>query len=244
MAIWGKILGSTAGLMIGGPLGALIGGLAGHAYDRLKTTHSTGDQEILERQGTFATAVIVLSAKMAKSDGRVTRDEINAFKKVFQITPEDVQNIGRIFNQARVDSQGFEPYARQVANLFRNNPAVLEELLGGLFHIAQADGVSHPKEIDFLRDCAQIFGFNEATFERMRVAHMGSAMEDPYEILGVSPEMSDDAIRRAWRKLVREHHPDTLTAQGMPDDFIKIATEKIATINAAYDIVAKQRGIN
>ena len=85
MGIWGKILGSTAGLIIGGPLGALIGGLAGHAYDRLKTIHSTGDQEILERQGTFATAVIVLSAKMAKSDGRVTRDEINAFKKVFQI---------------------------------------------------------------------------------------------------------------------------------------------------------------
>ena len=244
MSIWGKLLGSTAGLMMGGPLGALIGGIAGHAYDRMKTTHPTGDQDILERQGTFAMAIIVLSAKMAKSDGKVTRDEINAFKKVFQIPPEEVKNVGQIFNQARLDSQGFEPYAQQVANLFRHNPAVLEELLGGLFHIAKADGVSHPKEIDFLRSCAQIFGFNETTFERMRVAHLGTSMEDPYKILGVSPEMSDDGIRKVWRKLVREHHPDTLTAQGMPDDFIKIATEKVATINAAYDKVAKQRGIN
>ena len=244
MGIWGKILGSTAGLMIGGPLGALMGGLAGHAYDKIKNTHSAEDQGKLKRQGTFATAVIVLSAKMAKSDGRVTRDEINAFKNVFQIQPEDIENVGHIFNQARLDSQGFEPYAQQVADLFRNNPAVLEELLGGLFHIAHADGISHPKEVDFLRSCAQIFGFNEATFERMQVAHMGTAMEDPYEILGVYPEMSDDAVRKAWRKLVREHHPDTLTAQGMPDDFIKIATEKIATINAAYDKITKQRGIN
>lgn len=239
MAIWGKILGGAAGLMIGGPLGALIGGLAGHAYDRIKDDHDPS----LAKQTTFAIGVIVLSAKMAKADGSVTRDEIDAFKKIFHIPPEEIKNVGRIFNQARQDSRGFEPYAKQIANLFHNNPAVLEELLGGLFHIARADGVSHPNELDFLKKCSDIFGFDNATFHRMRVAHLGAEMEDPYTILGATRDMSNAEIRTLWRDLVREHHPDTLIAQGMPEDFIEVATEKVSTINAAYDEVLKQRGM-
>ena len=243
MAIWGKILGGAAGLMAGGPLGALIGGLAGHAYDRIKGDQGDDNQPRLAKQTTFAIGVIVLSAKMAKADGTVTRDEVDAFKQIFHIPPEEIQNVGRVFDQARKDSRGFEPYAKQISNLFQDNPAVLEELLGGLFHIARADGVSHPKEIDFLKKCSHIFGFDDATFDRMRVAHMGAAMDDPYTILGVTRDMSDADIRKAWRKLAREHHPDTLIAQGMPVDFIEVATEKIATINAAYDEIVKQRGM-
>ncbi|MBK18563.1 MAG: molecular chaperone DjlA [Rhodospirillaceae bacterium] len=243
MAIWGKILGGTAGLMMGGPLGALLGGLAGHAYDRLKGEPGDENEPSLAKQTTFAIGVIVLSAKMAKADGTVTRDEVDAFKQIFHIPPDEIKNVGRVFDQARKDSRGFEPYAKQIARLFRENPAVLEELLGGLFHIATADGVSHPDEIDFLKKCSDIFGFDEATFQRMRVAHMGAAMDDPYTILGVNRDMSDKEIQKAWRDLVREHHPDTLVAQGMPEDFIEVATEKIATINAAYDEIAKQRGM-
>lgn len=243
MAIWGKILGGAAGFAIGGPLGALIGGIAGHAIDRIRDDGAPGDAG-LAKQTTFAIAVIVLSAKMAKADGAVTREEVDAFKQIFHVPPEEMKNVGRLFNQARRDSHGFEPYARQVAGLFRDNPAVLEELLGGLFHIARADGVAHPKEIEFLGKVAEIFGFDETTFDRLKVAHFGSTMEDPYAILGVTRDASDDDIRSAWRKLVREHHPDTLTAQGMPEDFIDIATEKVATINVAYDEITRQRGIN
>ena len=251
MAIWGKILGATAGLAVGGPLGALVGGLAGHAYDRIQADRTEtagssggGSGESLARQTAFAIAVVVLSAKMAKADGTVTRDEIEAFKRIFHIPAEEMKNVGRLFDQARKDAHGFEPYARQIARLFRDNPAVLEELLGGLFHIARADGVSHPREVDFLHKVSEMFGLDDATFERLKVAHFGADMTDPYTVLGITRYASDDQVRSAWRKLVREHHPDALMAQGMPEDFIKIATEKLITLNAAYDQICKQRGIS
>ncbi len=245
MAIWGKILGAGAGLLAGGPLGALLGGIAGHAFDKYRNQNqdgSVGDPG-LAKQTAFAIAVIVLSAKMAKADGAVTRDEVDAFKEIFHVPPEEVKNVGRVFDQARRDSRGFEPYARQVARLFRDNPAVLEELLGGLFHIARADGVAHPSEIEFLSRVAEIFGFDATTFDRLKAAHMGLKMEDPYAVLGISRDASDAEVRTVWRKLVRENHPDALIAQGMPEDFIDIATEKVAAINAAYDEISKQRGL-
>tara|TARA_R110000787_G_scaffold35825_8_gene91762 strand:- start:1088 stop:1828 length:741 start_codon:yes stop_codon:yes gene_type:complete len=244
MAIWGKILGAGAGLAIGGPLGALLGGLAGHAYDKFRDQNEEGPEGApsLAKQTTFAIAVIVLSAKMAKADGTVTRDEIDAFRDIFHVPPDEMQNVGRLFDQARKDSHGFEPYAKQVARLFKDNPAVLEELLGGLFHIARADGVAHPNEMNYLAKVAEIFGFDQTTFDRLKAAHMGLELTDPYAVLGVSRDATDQQIRSAWHKLLRENHPDTLIAQGMPEDFIEIATEKVAAINAAYDEITKQRG--
>jgi len=246
MGIWGKILGGAAGFAIGGPLGALVGAVAGHAFDRMRDEAVTDDPDApsLAKQTTFAIAVIVLSAKMAKADGRVTRDEIDAFKEVFQIPPDEVDNVGRLFNQARKDARGFEPYARQVERMFRNNPAVLEELLGGLFHIARADGVAHPDEIRFLQEVSDIFRFDRATFDRIRAAHLGAEKTDPYAVLGVPHDATDAEIRATWRKLIREHHPDTLIAQGMPQDFVDVATEEMAAINAAYDTIRSQRGMN
>lgn len=245
MAIWGKILGAAAGLAVGGPLGALVGGIAGHAYDKIQGSGETADGEpSLAKQTTFAIAVVVLSAKMAKADGTVTRDEIAAFKQIFHVPPDEVKNVGRLFDQARKDSNGYETYARQVYSLFQNNPAVLEELMGGLFHIAKADGVAHPAEIDFLKNVSTIFGFDETTFERMKIAHLGAEMDDPYIVLGIDRSATDAEVRTAWRNLMREHHPDTLIAQGMPEDFVEVATEKVAAINVAYDVICKQRGIN
>ena len=245
MAIWGKILGAAAGLMVGGPLGALVGGIAGHAYDKIQGDRGPdGDEPSLAKQTTFAIAIVALSAKMAKADGTVTRDEIAAFRQIFHVPPDEVKNVGRLFDQARKDSSGYETYAKQVYHIFQSNPAVMEELLGGLFHIAKADGVAHPAEIDFLRNVSAIFGFDDATFERMKVAHLGTDMDDPYVVLGITRSATDAEVRSAWRGLMREHHPDTLIAQGMPEDFVELATEKVATINVAYDTICKQRGIN
>jgi DnaJ like chaperone protein len=240
MAIWGKIIGGAAGFALGGPLGALIGAAAGHAVDRMSEGPADPD---LARQGAFAAAVIALGAKIAKADGRVTRDEIRAFREVFHVPPDEESHVARLFDLARRDSRGFEPYARQVAQLFRDNPAVLEELLDGLFHIAKADRVAHPDEIAFLREVAQIFGFDEAAFQRISAGHLGADSADPYLILGVPHDASNDALRTAWRRLVRENHPDRLTAQGLPAEFVQLANDKLATINAAYDRICKQRGI-
>ncbi len=239
--IWGKIIGGVGGFALGGPLGALVGAVAGHAFDRMRAERPPEDENELTKQTAFAIAVIVLSAKMAKADGTVTRDEIEAFKEVFKIPPDEMKNVGRLFNQARKDAHGFEPYARQVARMFRNNPAVMEELLGGLFHIARADGVAHPNEVRFLQQVSDIFGFDQTTFERIRAAHLGAEKADPYAVLGIARGTSDDDVRTAWRKLIHEHHPDRLIAQGMPQDFVDVATQEMAAINAAYDRIRAER---
>lgn len=242
MGIWGKIIGGTAGFALGGPLGALVGALAGHAVDRMGDA-ATEDAKDQTKETAFTIAVIALSAKMAKADGAVTRDEVNVFKHLFQVPPDEIRNVGRVFDLAKRDSRGFEPYARQIAKMFENNPAVLEELLDALFHIAKADNVVHPAELAFLESVSRIFGFDEATFARLREAHMGRDAADPYTILGVSHDVSDLEVREAYRRLIRENHPDRLVAQGLPEDFVRIATDRMAAINAAYDQVRQQRGM-
>lgn len=250
MSIWGKVIGGVAGFAMGGPLGALLGGVAGHMYDQQK------DQEAAalgapgtaagtdQRQVAFTQAVIVLAAKMAKADGAVSKDEILAFRRMFHIPPEDEAAVGKLFNEARRDATGYEPYAEQIAMLFAHEPAVLEELLAALFHIAKADGVVHPAELEFLRRTALIFGFSSHDFERVRTTHMDEPKEaDPYEVLGVDRRATDDEIKKAYRKLIRENHPDKLMAQGLPQEFIDLANEKMAAINAAYDQVEKERGL-
>lgn len=242
MSVWGKILGGAAGFAVGGPLGALIGAVAGHAVDKMRTPAREGSDSDATKQIAFTIGVIVLGAKMAKADGKVTRDEITAFKQVFRIPPEETKNVGRLFNQARKDAGGFEPYAKQLGRMFQHNPAVLEELLDGLFHIAHADGQVTPDEVSYLEQIAVIFGFNTAQWDRIHASNMGPNDSDPFEILGVSRDDSDGDIKAAYRNLVRENHPDRLMAQGMPAEFVQLANEKLAKINAAYDTICELRG--
>jgi DnaJ like chaperone protein len=264
MSIWGKIVGGTAGFAIGGPLGALLGGLAGHAVDRMRdstrelTDQGAGEpgQQAYQEQPeadhraddntkkiAFTIGVIVLGAKMAKADGVVTKDEIQAFRQVFQVPPDELKNVGKVFNQARRDSRGFEPYAKQIGRMFKDNPMVLEELLDGLFHIAKADGQVSDAELDYLEQVAFTFGLTQESWERIKANNLGADGSDPYEILGVNREASDDEVKSAYRKLVRENHPDTLVSQGMPQEFIEMANEKLATINGAYEQIRKARGL-
>ena len=239
MSIWGKIIGGAAGFALGGPLGALVGAAAGHAVDRIRAGPATEEQ----RQVAFSIAVIALAAKMAKADGVVTRDEIDTFKRIFRIPPGEVANVGRLFDLAKRDVAGYQPYARQVAGLFADSPWVLEELLDGLFLIAKADGGVHPAELDFLTHVARIFGFDETRFERIAASHMDAAEADPYEVLGIARDAAADDVKTAYRKLVREHHPDRLMAQRMPQEFIDVANGKLAAINGAYDRVRRERGL-
>lgn len=241
MVIWGKLIGGAAGFALGGPLGALLGAVAGHALDRAH--EKTPESEHSNREVAFTLAVIALSAKMAKADGHVTRDEVNAFKQLFHIPPSEMKNVGKIFDQAKQSANGFEQYAQQVALMFRHEPPVLEELLGGLFHIAKADGVVHPAEMDFLHKVAFIFGFDAHGFERIRASHIPDKKTNPYQILGISPNASDEEVKKAYRKLSRENHPDTLMAQGMPKEFLDIANEKMSSINVAFDAISKERNL-
>jgi DnaJ like chaperone protein len=127
--------------------------------------------------------------------------------------------------------------------MFKTSPEVLEDLMGALFHIAMADGIYHPSEDEFLRNVARIFGFADSRFEHLKAQHIGGGGEDPYTVLGVDPSISDADLKKTYRKLIKEHHPDHLMAKGMPEEFINIANEKLAAINSAYDKIAKERGL-
>jgi DnaJ like chaperone protein len=254
MSIFGKIIGGVGGFVIGGPLGAVLGAAAGHAYDRMREEGQAvyGPEEGVKnglsfdqandpaRQMAFTVAVIALGAKMAKSDGVVSREEVSAFKRAFNIPPEDMDSVGRMFDEAKRSPDGYDAYARQIAQMFADTPQVLEELLGALFVIAQADGRIHPNEVAFLHRVADIFGLPHTDFDRIKATY-ASGEADPYQVLGVTPDTNDAAIRSAYLKLVRENHPDTLVAQGMPPDFVELATKKMTTINNAYEAITKAR---
>jgi len=248
MSIWGKVIGGVAGFAIGGPLGAILGAAAGHAVDKAKISGEGGQfigADNAEKQLAFTTAVIVLCAKMAKADGHVTKDEIMAFRRIFQIPVEEQENVGKLFNEARKEAAGFEPYAQQIASLFSHQPAVLEEILGALFVIAKADGIVHPNELQFVQQVATIFRFDQQQFDRLKATYLGDLDQqtDAYDVLGVTRDASDANVKSTYRKLIREYHPDTLIAQGLPQEFIDLANDKMAAINAAYDRVAKERGL-
>ncbi|MBM10310.1 MAG: molecular chaperone DjlA [Magnetovibrio sp.] len=252
MSIWGKVIGGIAGFALGGPLGGLLGAVAGHSVDRMKEAEASlitddckyDDLDQNSRQVVFTAAVIALSAKMAKTDGRVTKDEIAAFKQVFHIPSHESASVARIWNEAKFEPSGYEPYANQIAQLFSGEQVVLEEILGALFHIAKADGLIHPAELELLRNIAIIFGFSSNAFERLKYIHIGEkVIDDPYRVLNIDHEASDEAVKAAYRKLIRENHPDKLMAQGVPQEFVDLANAKMATINAAYDRIEKQRGL-
>ncbi len=241
MSIWGKLGGAAAGFLLGGgPIGALVGAFAGHLLidrDPLPIDEDTDAPGVV-----FTIAIIALGAKMAKADGVVTRDEEEAFHRIFRVPPSEEANVRRIFNFARQDTAGFEAYARQIARIFRDRPAMLEDVLDGLFEIARADGVLHPGELAFLERVAEIFGFTPAEFRRIRASHFGPDAADPYAIIGVAHSASDDEVKRTYRLLVRENHPDSLIARGVPEEFVKLANDKLAAINAAYDRIEAERG--
>ena len=233
MSVWGKISGGAAGLLVGGPVGAVLGAVAGHfLFDR------ESDPGVV-----FTIAIIALSAKMAGADGTVTEEEFAIFRRVFGVPPEEETNVRRIFNLARQDIAGYEVYAGQIANLFKDNPAMLEDILDGLFEIAKSDGVLHPNESAFLERVSDIFGFAPNEFRRIRASHFAPELTDPYVILGLSYTANEDEIRCTYRRLVRENHPDSLMARGVPEEFIKLANDKLAAINTAYAKILAEQGL-
>ena len=237
MSIWGKLGGAAAGFLAGGPLGALAGAFAGHVlFDRSGFMAERPEEEGVA----FTIAIIALGAKLAMADGIVTRDEEEAFTRVFRVPPHETGNVKRIFDLARRDVAGYDAYAAQIARMFRTNPAVLEDVMDGLFEIAKADGVFHPGEARLLEHVADIFGFAPNVYRRIRATHFPDA-SDPYVILGVGYEASEDEIKHTYRLLVKENHPDSLIGRGVPPEFVKLATDKLAAINVAYDRIVEER---
>lgn len=187
----------------------------------------------------FAMAVVALGAKMAKSDGRVTRDEVLAFREVFQISDEDLPDVGRLFDLARQDVAGFDLYAHRIARMFADRPEMLETLLDGLFHIAKSDGRLHDNEMLFLQTTSEIFGLSETVFKRVHLSNLPAEDTTPYALLGVSPDMPLDEIRLAWRRMASHLHPDRLQGEGLPREAVRLSELRLAEINAAWEDIKR-----
>ena len=245
MSIWGKIIGGTTGFALGGPLGAIIGMMIGGSFDRSARKFSSSNQiSQQQKKNVFALCIIVLSAKIAKADGQVTKEEIYTFKEKFNIQAEEMSEVSKIFNEAKKSSFGFKNIADQVGNLFSDNKVLLEQLLNNLFYIAEADGLTSINEVEVLRSISQSFHFNETDFQRIYHSRLNNIESDPYKILGVTREDSDNNIRKKWIELSKEHHPDYLIAKGMPKEFIKEANKELSSINLAYDKIKELRDFN
>ncbi len=193
-------------------------------------------------ESAFSMALIALSAKMAKADGVVTDDEIEAFRDFFSFPEEEADKVRMIYHLAQQDVAGFDEYLAKVAKIFEDSPEVLEDVLDCLLHVAVADGVAHPRELDLIERAAKVFQISEAAFHRLKAAHLGLADDNPYLILGVDPAASAAEIKAAYHELVRDHHPDALLARGVPVDLVKIAEGRMAAINAAYEQLTNDSG--
>ena len=194
----------------------------------------------LDHAGLVA-ALVALGAKMAKADGQVRHEDIAAFRRVFQASPENEDTIARFFDLARQTTLGYERYARIISKRFRAQPAALEDVMDGLFHIALADGVVTDAELGFLSRVGQIFGFSEREFKRIKIAHIGRASDDPYLILGVDEDISDIDLKRAYRRMAAANHPDKMIARGLPPELVGMANHKMAMVNRAYAQIVKLR---
>jgi DnaJ like chaperone protein len=216
-------------------------GRLGAAFSSLRAVLASLPDSKLRRQAAFAIAMIGLSAKMAKADGVVTRPEVDAFCRMFSIPPGEERNVSRIYNLAKRDIAGFETYARDVARLLSDQSAVLEDILDGLFDIAKADGAVHERELAYLARVAEIFRLDEHAFAKIRARHVLEDGADPFVVLDADPSWEYQRLRRHYRRLVAENHPDRLIARGVPEEFVRIANDRLAAINTAWDKIERQR---
>jgi DnaJ like chaperone protein len=193
------------------------------------------------RQTAFAIAMIALSAKTAKADGVVSRSEADVFCRLFTVPPGEAAHVARFYNLAKRDVAGFEAYARDVARIFDGDRPMLEDILDGLFDIARADGAVHERELTLLARIGTIFGFDEPAFAQIRERHVIGEGGDPYLVLGADPSWPRERLRRRYLALVAENHPDRLTGRGVPIEFVRIANDRLAAINAAWDRIGRMQ---
>ncbi|GAB0114956.1 TerB family tellurite resistance protein [Acidisoma sp. C75] len=267
--LWGKIIGGVAGFAVGGPAGAVMGAALGHAADTgaipqirkgLRGFASNGASSasaslnsarlaamLGQREQLFAIAAVTLSAKLAKCDGPVNRTEIDAFKRSFHVPPQNLPVVGRLFDEARKTAAGFEPFAEELAAAFSaDNRVLLEEVLRSLFAIARADGPVNGAETLFLQEVHRRLRLDRLAWDQAmnNSARAAASSEgDPYQELGLTRAASNDELREARMRLMRENHPDSLAARGVPPEFIARATERAARVNAAWDRIRRERGL-
>lgn len=248
MSWFGKIMGGSVGFMLGGPIGALIGASLGHSFIDDKTRAGYVEQGRLtgqeQRQAVFFTATFAMLGKMAKADGRVCEDEIGVVRSFMRdklrLDAVTQQFAMGVFNEAKDNNTPFEDYARQLGQVFRSEQQLRMMFFEMLFTVALADGVLHPAEEKILRAAPSLLGLHGNVYDTVKRQFV-SDLSHHYATLGLDDgaEMSD--VKKAYRKLVTEYHPDKIVSKGLPEDFTKFAEEKFREINEAYEAIQKAK---
>ena len=236
MSIWGSLIGGMIGFSLGGPFGMLLGSLIGGKISRAK---GSLNNSFAQPQQIFALSLIVLSAKLSKADGKVSKEELIAVKDKLKIPENEIDQVGKIFNKAKEESAGYQPYAEQIAQIYKNNLNVLEEVINILFYIAEADGNISDAELNMIEDISKIFGLNQTQFNSLKESRKSSDKLNPYVVLESNPEDNIADIRKKYIKLSKEHHPDLLLSKGVPSEVIEESKKKMRAINLAWDQIQK-----
>jgi DnaJ like chaperone protein len=248
MSWFGKLMGGSVGFMLGGPIGALVGVSLGHSLidDNARTNYAekgrlTGQEE---RQTVFFTATFAMLGKMAKADGQVCDDEIKAVRCFMQdklrldaVTQRFAMGV---FNEAKDNNTPFEDYARQFGQVFQSDQQLRMMFYEMLFTVALADGVLHPAEEKILRDAPAMLGLHGDIFNTVKRQFV-SDLSHHYAMLGLEDGADMSTVKKAYRKLVTEYHPDKIVSKGLPEDFIDFAEEKFREINEAYEAIKKAK---
>ncbi|GBE09097.1 DnaJ-like protein DjlA [bacterium BMS3Bbin11] len=257
MSWWGKLVGGTFGFMVGGPLGALIGAAIGHNFDsglKLQASGSPGDQERV--QTAFFTATFSVMGHIAKADGYVSKDEIANARQVMASMGLDaeMQKVAiNLFQQGKARDFPLDTILEQFRQECRRRQNLIRLFIEIQLQAAYADGVMHPKERAVLLHICRRLGISPDEFDVLAGAagaersYGGVAgrnrmsLDDAYAILEINRSSNDREIKKAYRRMMSRHHPDKLVARGLPEEMMKIATEKTQEIQAAYEVIKKSR---
>lgn len=255
-----KLIGVVAGYYFMGFWGALLGFFLGSAIDRIRVYGSGGMnpmQNVL-RQTVFLETVFISMGKLAKADGQVSQDEIDHVEQFMQklgMSPEHRTQAIALFKQGADPAFDIEPTLARFMAVCGQTKNLKEMLLVYLIVMALADGHFHPAEQELLTGIAGRLGYGREAFKRLldmvlNQSHFGggqvvteSTLDDAYKALGVGKDSTDAEVKRAYRKLMSQYHPDKLIGQGMPEDMVAMATEQAKEIQVAYDLIKKSRNL-
>lgn len=250
MSWMGKLVGGAIGFVLGGPIGAVAGATFGHAFDINDDQQPSIQNSVLSSgetsQLTFFVATFSMLAKLAKVDGRISEEEIDSIR-AFMVKDLNLdaqsQNVAiRIFNAAIESPEPFSGFAAQFYNQFQAQSQFLELMIDILLRVSVADGRMSEKEESLILEAVGIFRFNQDAYRRIKSKYVDD-IQKYYSILNSEKSDSNEQIKKQYRKLVFEYHPDTIASKGLPEEFTKFANDKFREIQEAYEMVRKERGM-
>jgi len=259
MSWFGKIVGGTLGLFVGGPIGAIGGAALGHyVFDRGEGVERLGfggqtaggqgfratTQE--QAQAAYFIALFSMLGKLAKADGTVSRAEGEAFKSMVHQMPlsSDQRKFAiNVFNEAKRSPYSIEEFAEQFRRITAGRQEIHIQMIDMLYQLAAVDQHLHENEEAAIRSVSRILGISEDQVDGIKAKYFESAGEH-YKVLGISPSSSDEEVRRAYRELARQYHPDTVVSKGLPEEFVDYAHKRFKEIQSAYEAIKKERGLS